>query len=390
MSGTRSFLLNALTLSVSLTGLLTEQSLFAQTQFPQFGADRVTNRKQTYRVEVRVLMQPNPVYAVKAQQWNRVFQDIGYPVIFDSNLAGKQPGLANIELADTVRVQLTGVMDSRGGIVFGKTKYLPTQAEALKEFLDRLKAYGADGPPQESPTWGLSDEQFQTVLKLFSPTVEKPVRLRTPVDAIESIQIPAVFRVRYTEAASKLVLSEIDSDADSVIEVQGLSTGSALAVVLAQYGLGFRTMADSDGGFILEVDAGDESSNLWPVGWKNTKPMNVILPPIYKSMTVDNLEDVEVTSLIHLLAEQLKIPHYYSSYSIKSRGIALADLLYSQKAGKVPPAGLMRRIGDRYDLGLDIRTDEAGNVFLWITTRQDYVAFRERFSHVIPGRSTQK
>jgi hypothetical protein len=347
--------------------------------------ESANSESSSYQVDVRVLMQSSPVYAVKAQEWNRVFQRVGYPVIFDTQFAGKQLGVQNVELAGRVRVQVTGVMDAQGQIQLGKHKFVPSRIEPLKIYLDELKKYGADGPPRDNPSWGLSDDQFKTVLKLLSPPVDRPINMRTPVDAIDSFALPLVFRVRFTEAARRLTLAQQDEGDVTAADVTGVSIGSALAIVLAQSGLGFRPLADTDGGFVLEIDAGGESDNLWPVGWKNTKKLNSVVPTIFRSMSIGELENVQVTGLIQVIANHLKLPHFYSSHALSAQGIDVTSLTYSHRADRLPPSGLMRRLGDKFKMGLDIRTDEAGNVFLWVTTRDEYSAFRDRFSHIVPG-----
>jgi hypothetical protein len=137
---------------------------------------------------------------------------------------------------------------------------------------------------------------------------------------------------------------------------------------------------------VIEIDRGDESTNLWPVGWKTKEQVNVAVPALYKAIPV-SAEDFQLTALIDVLSSKLQVPHFYSSASLRAAGIFPAEIKYSRKPDKISPMKLMQLLGDRYQMGLDIRADENGRCFLWITTRAEYLAFRNRFAHVIPGKS---
>ncbi|MFN9970223.1 MAG: hypothetical protein ACK58T_10030, partial [Phycisphaerae bacterium] len=89
-----------------------------------------------------------------------------------------------------------------------------------------------------------------------------------------------------------------------------ISRGTALAIALAQSGLGFRVLRGSgEGQYVIEVDAGNESSNLWPTGWKTRELPNVAVPGLYKAIPVE-AEDFQLPALITVIGEKLKIPHF--------------------------------------------------------------------------------
>jgi hypothetical protein len=185
----------------------------------------------------------------------------------------------------------------------------------------------------------------------------------------------------FTDAAREKALGRRPDTAPELLDLKGFSKGTAMAIVLAQYGLGFRPQRISAGRYQIEIDAGNESSNLWPVGWKTQESLVVVLPAWLKSIPVD-VEDVEVSVLLQVVADRLEIPMQTSSLSLASAERNLDELTYSRKADRVSPARLLTAIGDKLELGFDVRVDEGGKLFLWATTSDESNAFRTRFAHV--------
>ncbi|MFN6331186.1 MAG: hypothetical protein ACK45A_05420, partial [Planctomyces sp.] len=156
----------------------------------------------------------------------------------------------------------------------------------------------------------------------------------------------------------------------------------ALALVLAQYGMGFRPVPGRGDRYSVEIVVGDEGSNLWPAGWKTAESTADVVPAWLKSIPFD-VEDADVASIAQAVADKLELPLIVSSQSIQRDGKPLEDLVYS-RSGKLSPFGILRGLGDKFELGFDVRADEAGKLFLWATSSRDAAAFNKRFAHIRP------
>lgn len=363
-----------------------------------------------FTLEIDVLVQPNPSFSITAQQWGRIFQDVGYSVRFREGRLGERTRVEDLKREDSRTTLIVGILEQDGRILIRDQHFTFSDGQKFREFAQQVARYGAAGPPETSPRWGLSEEQFSDVTQLLSVPISSPVVLTSPSDTITSLQLPAEFRIRFTQAAMDRRVStrrneavrgdtergkEIDgADGDKKAPTEpdnltGFSKGSALSLILARFGLGFRPLVDmkvQDGsGYILEVDVGDESSNLWPVGWKTKEAVNVVVPGLYKAIPV-SADDFPLNELISVIAGKLNVPVFYSSFVLNEAGIIPEELRYTRKPEKISPQRLMQLLGDRYQIGLDIRADERGRCFLWVTTREEFLAFRQRFAHIIPGK----
>ena len=75
-----------------------------------------------------------------------------------------------------------------------------------------------------------------------------------------------------------------------------------------------------------------------------------------------------------------------SSAALDAASIDVTKLIYNRRLDRLSMARLMTLVGDHFRMGLDARVAENGQCFLWITTRDEYLAFRSRFAYVIPGK----
>ena len=332
-------------------------------------------------LDIEVLIQSQPSYRIKSQEWGRVFQKLGYNVRFREPRSGEAPRVEDLDRDDFRATHVVAAMAASGAIRIGAEQFEIDNPEPLTLVLEKLQRHGAKGPPESSPTWGLTDDQFKEVTRLLGVPCEKTIELQSSILAIESIGLPGNMRMKFTEAARQQALAKRPDSAPESIELQGFTKGSAIAIVLAQYGLGFRPKYIAPGQYDIEIDRGDESNNLWPIGWKPEQSFSEILPAYFRAIPLD-VEDVEVNALVGAISDKLGVPHFSSAYALTIKGLDLDTLKYTRRDDRIAPARLLTAVGDKFELGFDVRVDEAGKLFLWVTTAGDAKAFRHRFAHV--------
>ena len=332
-------------------------------------------------VDLDILIQSQPVYRVKAQEWGRAFQDLGFTPQFRQPKPGEETRVEDIDEDGRLSVRVVCGMSPDGSIRVRNRKFTIADTEQLKAFLNELAAYGAEGPPDQTPRWGMTDAQLQEFTQLMSEPVTGETSLQSPLVTVESIGLPAGVRMKFADRARESALGRRPESAPESISLIGYSKGAAISVVLAQYGLGFRPHRVAANSYEVEIDLGSESDNLWPVGWKTQETTAVTLPSYLKSIPVD-VENAEINTLLQVVSDRLKLPVYRSTFALAAAGRDLDELTYTRKKDKVSPSRLLSAIGDKHQLGFDVRVDESGKLFLWATTSEDSTAFRTRFAHV--------
>jgi len=327
-----------------------------------------------YRLDVRLLAGGNPTTRIKVvREWSQTFQKLGHGLTIVNDNGSEKTGVINTKRS----VRATGLIDDRGAVRLGRHTFKRGQAEQLRDYLNDLVEFGAGGPIRQRPTWGLTEDDYAAVLKLLADPVGQDVKPTSPHHSIQSLQLPKSIKVTWSAEARKRALTSA-ADAES-LPVSEISKGTALAMLLAQYGLGFRVMNHPRGGYVAEVDAGNESSNLWPIGWKNHQPMTTALPAMYRGIGV-RLDDDEFEPVLATVADRVEIPWFVSRHAIAQQGIDLQQLTVSRRPGKISPNRLLRSMAARNRLGIAPRTDEGGKIFLWCTTDGEQKTWNKRLS----------
>lgn len=336
----------------------------------------------TWNVRIEVMFQPTPQARLQSQSWSRVFNQMGRTARFRSGFSGEKTRLEDSTAGRRKSVLAVGLLNRDGTLSFTGRTFRLTQPKPLQEWLDRLGQHGARGPASESATWGLTEDQFTTVLQLLGRRVKQPIRLNSAVTVIDSLELSPRFNVVFEDSARRQITSVPGPD-ESTTAFSGLTTGSVLAACLARYGLGFRPESDDKGDFILRVVKGGEADNLFPVGWRSTRPIMHVLPRLGTVIPV-NLEDRPLDLLARQIGDELRIEHFFSDYALRVAQKDPKKLIYSRPPSRVTVQQLIDSVSTKHDIGISPRTDEAGNVFLWITSRDEYNAFRKRFANAVP------
>lgn len=344
------------------------------------GAQIQTGR---FPVRIEVLIQPTVQQNLISRRWSPIFQQLGQSVTFRSGRTGERVSLLETDTAGRKGVRVIGLLNNDGTIRFPGKTFSTLKPNDVADWLTRLKLYGARGPVDEDATWGLDNDDFKKVLNLLAAPAGRIVNDETVTAAIESLELPEAFRIQFTEKARLKAAKPASRIGDQSPDCSQLSKGSALAVVLAQFGLGFRPKKGGGGRYILEVDVGAEDDNLYPIGWKNEAPITVVVKNLVKRFDV-SLEDQNANLVIQLLAQKLDLPFAFASDELIKASKNPDDLKYSRKSGKTSAYRLIESIEARHGLGISFRTDEAGQIFLWVTTKENEKAFDQRFAHVKP------
>lgn len=336
-----------------------------------------------FPVRIEVLIQPTVQQNLASRRWVPIFQQLGQTATFRSGRTGERVSLIETDTAGRKGVRVIGLLNNDGTIRFPGKTFSSSKPNEVANWLTKLKLHGARGPVDEDATWGLSNDDFKQVVQLLAAPTITAVSDDSVTAAIESLDLLQVFQIQFTEEASLKMSGPASRIGDQSPDCSQLSKGSALAVVLAQFGLGFRPKRGTDGRYILEIDVGNEDDNLYPIGWKNEAPVTIVVKNLVKRFDV-SLEDQNANLVIQLLAKKLELPFAYASADLIKASKNPDALKYSRKSGKTSAYRLIESIEARHGLGISFRTDEAGQVFLWVTTKENEKAFDQRFAHVKP------
>jgi hypothetical protein len=149
-------------------------------------------------------------------------------------------------------------------------------------------------------------------------------------------------------------------------EFKGFSKGTALALLLGEYGLAFHPARTAAGEIELVVDPAG-ISEVWPAGWEPKASRQKTAPQLFQMFPVE-FDDVPLLDLADVVAERAKVPIVWDMHRIEQAQIDLASIRVSHPRKNSFFEGVVDRVIAPSKLRSLLRIDELGHPFLWITT----------------------
>jgi hypothetical protein len=309
---------------------------------------------------------------IQAQEWETVFERAGLLVRIHAPFPGDKISIREKHFGKLREVFVVGELERNGTLVFPDRKFPRSESAAFEEWLRELKTYGAQGNPTGKALWGLSREQFDDLFHALAAPVDQEVANLAFDEAIRTLQLPAQYRFRLSVSAEKKLSTPGLKQQSRRLQLRGFSQGTALAMLLSQYGLGFRPNRTPSGKLELLGVRTEDDQQLWPVGWdppEGTYPAS-IAPKLFQQTQVE-LKDQKLIDVLEAIADKTGTPVRVDFASIAARGLDLDSALVSASGQHMVWSQLLTRITSPSFLTPKIRTDEAKKPFVWITSMKN-------------------
>ena len=150
-------------------------------------------------------------------------------------------------------------------------------------------------------------------------------------------------------------------------ELEGVSSGSALAYLLRPAGLTLTPRLDPRKKFEYSISRAGGNRAPWPVGWPPEKPTREILPDLFEQLNVD-IDDTPLSETLAAIGERLKAPVLYDHYALARRGIDPEKTRVTLAPKRLAYAIILNKVLHQADLKGEWRVDENERPLLWVTT----------------------
>jgi len=309
---------------------------------------------------------------VEAQRWGKVFEKLGQVARIRQPLPGDKPDIKETNRGPIRTLRVVGELDRKGVLHFPGRSFTKNDTEQIKAWLKELRVYGAQGSPDGKKFWGLNQTQFETVVKGVSKPLEIDSVGKSLKEVLDDIPIdktlPVVIHPSVKESFFEIEMVKVTQ------QLQGLSSGTSLAVMLRTQGYGFRPLRTPAGTIELTIEKLESTSEAWPVGWDidDSKPRNQIVPNLFKFIKT-GFEAAPLSRVLSAISEQTRTPILIDERLCKEKDIDIdsVDVSYPEKqtAWSLVLGSVVRqaRLTDK------IRLDEAGKPFVWVAPFVPYV-----------------
>ncbi len=324
-------------------------------------------RPRTTFIEIKLLASSDGG-ALHSQQWLKAIEPLDVSLQIQKAGFDDKPEVREREVGTIRYVTAVGTLDRSGKIEFPGRSFTMSDGPKLKEWINDLRTYGAQGSPEGLPLWGLSKEQFGRLYDSLGITVDVELAGLPLREAVSKLPLAEKSPVRWSQAATE-ALTKQGARTTVRQEVKGFSAATALAIALNDCGLGFRPNRTPAGGLELLVEPLGQRDDYWPVGWP-LQQQRLKAAPKFFTMTTIELDQVELSDVFLAVSELSEIPVLVDYAELDAKGIDPAKLKVSFKRGRTSWSAALRQMVGPQKLSRQIWQDEAGRAFVWITTNR--------------------
>ncbi|MBA4029424.1 MAG: hypothetical protein C0478_00660 [Planctomyces sp.] len=319
------------------------------------------------------LLTGDPSAALHAHAWRATLEEMDVTLSTRKPILDDKPRVEQQMLGTLRKITIVATLTRDGSIKTDRKTFAQRDVAALKEWIDELRVYGAQGTPQGQPLWGLSELQFNPLYDALSQPLGVELKGKSLAEVIAAIPLKDRFPLRVSEQAS-LSLSKRPEEHRLVRQTTGRFTiGTALALALRDLELGYRPRRTPAGEIELVVDPLPEklptlvidNADFWPVGWPVKLGPQKLAPGLYdiQAMQLDGMTLGEV--LIKAQAEG-KVPIHFDFAAIDRAGIDVVTPKVKYPSRKTSWSIAVRGCVSQAGMSRELLQDEGGHPFLWI------------------------
>ena len=232
----------------------------------------------------------------------------------------------------------------------------------IRELPGKMKAkkQAANAPVQGD--FGLSAPLMQQMLADLKQNLNEETAGLSPVDILQKCArgLSAPFKISPAQVAALKELDPIDE------ELSSLSKGTIMAYVLRPAGLAL-VPRESNGRLYYSIETGQKNVKPWPIGTKVDKLEAEVLPDILKKIPT-NMRAVPLRDAVDSISERIDVPMLYDLNAMARYGIDLDTAKVTVSAEKITYLSLLNRVLRTHKLKAELRMDENGEPFFWVTT----------------------
>jgi hypothetical protein len=315
------------------------------------------------QVELEIAGGTQPGAALSFQEWNRALSAAGVQKFsLRGGQAGDKPGIETGGTDQLPLYKVTAVLTQSDVLVVPGARFRRSECKRLAEWLDDLAKRGPPEKREKASAFGLTGSQLEKVNADLAKTVDFSTKGMSRANAVNKIagqlELKLTVEGRLSEGA--------EGDNDKIEEeLSGLSSGTALACILRPIGFCMVPRESSDT-LAYTVKKAELGKEVWPIGWP-AESVQKVLPGIYEFHNV-NVASVAATKVLGAIGKQLDVPVLYDHNAMARYGIELEKAVLSHPQARTTYSIALRKMLAKVGLKFELRVDEAGKPFLWVST----------------------
>ena len=297
------------------------------------------------------------------QRWMNFLRDLGFSSLrMRGARASDEPAIENRGSDDAPRYDVTGVLTADNRLALPGLIVRYGQRKELTSWLEKLRRGGEQGVTAVTGLFGLTDKQLVTLHDALKKPVTGTTKGKTLRDVVEQSRRGISVAVDIHESARQALSSE-----NTVLdELQGLSCGTALAVAGRPYGLTVTPTGQGTRTVGIQITRAGKPEESWPIGMLPTLSPAKLAPSLFKFVNVE-INDRPLSEALESLQERVQLPLLFDHNALARHEVDL-NTHVNFPAKNTFYKKIIDQLLFQVLLKSELRVDEAGTPFLWITS----------------------
>lgn len=319
---------------------------------------------RTTTIEIELLTSEGG--GLQAQQWRSALESLDIPLSIRRGNDGEELETKEKIIGTLRKVTVVGQLDRTGRIVFADRTFERGDRAKLKEWINDLKTFGAQGKPDGRPLWGLNEDQFTAVYNSLTEATTLDLLDQDLEAAVSQLPLPVEYPVRWTEAA-KARLDRRPGKNPVRQSTQGFSLATALAVMLRDHELGFRPSRTPTGDLELVIDVPETPGDVWPIGWPLKQSRQQAAPKFFALQQVF-FDNEPLGDLLSQAAKSAEIPILLDYADARVRDPEWTKFAINYLPRQAAWHAVVKDSLNKVKLTFDLWQDEGGRPFLYVSS----------------------
>jgi hypothetical protein len=297
------------------------------------------------------------------QMWGRALEKIDVQSVrIRAARSGEGARITNRGSDNSPAYHVLGVLKSDNRLVLPDARpFAIGDTQGIARWLEQLRAGGPRGLTSHTGAFGLTSDQLLGVHQQLAVPLRFSTKGKDPVEVVDQIADLLPLPVQLDAAARQaLATSGVVRD-----ELNGISSGTALAAALRPAGLAVVPRSAPGGEISLQVVDSRQATEIWPVGWPCQAPPREAMPQLFKFLPVE-IQDFSLQQALDALAGRLEAPLLFDHNSMARHQIDPGRIKVNLPQSTTYYKSILDRLLFQAKLKSEIRMDEADRPFLWV------------------------
>jgi hypothetical protein len=302
---------------------------------------------------------------LSAHRWAELLDQAGASVTVRQPVGDDALGVTETVRGSLRWVTVVAELNADGQVIVPGRQFALSELGRLREWVDELKLYGAQGAPEGQPLWGMTPTQFEAVFNALSTPIAADPDGQPFATAVSQLGLPASLPLRFHSS-----VPQATSAARHPVRqrLSGMSCGTALAAVLSDEGLGYRPLRTPDGAIELVVQPIADIPDPWPVGWEpkeETTFRGNLAPALFQRIPV-GFENVLLEDVLSGIAQVAETPIVIDRFAAQAAGVDLSTIRVSYPRKTAAWITVINAVVLSNRMRQQLRTDERGTAFVHV------------------------